>query len=238
MVFERAGLKAFVSVILLVVCCMCVNAGSQDDIAFSVKKEIIRRNPDYKDSRIEVEFKTSSDLFESLDKGGAKLFKLDFPENRRLAGNLVLPVKVYEGSRFLQKVDVRSSVKIYKKILASAARIAKGTVMTGKEIRMIEKDISVLPSSVIFEEGSVTGKETMTFIPEGTVLLEWMFRPVPAVRKGETVDIFSASSGVTVRVKGVVLEDGYSGKVVKVRNISSERTVEGIVRSSSEVEAL
>ncbi|MCX5750018.1 MAG: flagellar basal body P-ring formation chaperone FlgA [Candidatus Saganbacteria bacterium] len=211
----------------------------EENISEAVKNEIVRRNQALEDSRIDVGFKDPDAIFEGLTSKKEKLtYKIGIPENRRLSGNLVIPVNVYAGRNFIEQVNVNCSIKIFKKILVSSAKINKGAILTGKEMSLIEKDISVLPSTVIFEQDSILGKEAMTFIPKGTVLLDWMFKEVPVVRKGDIVELYKAVSGVNVSVKAVVLEDSYLGKNVRVRNLSSQKTVEGIVRSSKEVEAL
>jgi len=45
------------------------------------------------------------------------------------------------------------------------------------------------------------------------------------------------SGGFEVRVNGVALSDGRASEHIRVQNASSQRVVEGIVRSESEVEA-
>lgn len=236
---ERTAKISLLSVILFIVSSVALQARVESDLTDVVRKEVIRRNPSYVDARIEIELKDKDTAFEGIIKqNGQRIYRLDFPENRRLAGNVYLTFSVYEGGHNLGQVYTRSSIKIYKRLLTSAARIKKGTVMTTAEISYVEKDLSNLPSSVIFDVSAVAGKETITFIPQGTVLLDWMFRQVPLVKKGDTVDVFKSSDGIKVSVKALCLADGYAGKTVKVRNLSSDKIIEGIVRSSGEVEAL
>jgi|GEM_PF-2482677 len=239
MVLKNVKIKLLISVILLLAAFGAAFPDDAADIAGAVKKEIIRRNPAYSDARIEIEFKDPDSAFSGLaDLKGKKTYRIDLQENRRLSGSMIVPVSVYENGHPRGRIDLRSSIVIFKDVLVSSARIGKGAQLTSKDIRYSEKNVSVLPSSVLFDKEGVIGKESLTFIPEGTVLLDWMFRQVPTVRKGGTVELFKTVSGISVSAKALALEDSYLGKNVRVKNLSSGKTVDGIVRSSWEVEAL
>jgi flagella basal body P-ring formation protein FlgA len=60
--------------------------------------------------------------------------------------------------------------------------------------------------------------------------------PSNAIHRGQQVTLISGSGDFQVRVGAVALADGRIADRIRVQNLSSQRVVEGIVRSASEVE--
>lgn len=215
------------------------SAKSIDEITSLVKKEILKRDQAYKNCRIDVSFKDGAELLEDLDKRAAKTaFKIVFPENKKFMGRLILPVEVYENGVAVEKVNIRTNIAIVARVASNINKMAKGQTLTADNIGFVEKDISYLPSSAVLDPAKIIGKETTTFIPKGTTLLEWMFRKTPLVKKGDEVVIIKNAKGIMIKARAVALYDGYLGGIVTVRNIDSGKTVEGRVTASGEVEAL
>ena len=63
----------------------------------------------------------------------------------------------------------------------------------------------------------------------GAVLTRGMFRAKKLVHRGDRVTLSMKSGLVAVRVSGIAMSDGARGERVKVKNLSSKRTVDGTV---------
>jgi len=57
-----------------------------------------------------------------------------------------------------------------------------------------------------------------------------------AVKRGQSVTLIADAGGITVRMAGRALNDGLVNERIKVQNLSSGKTVEGIARSAQVVE--
>ena len=55
------------------------------------------------------------------------------------------------------------------------------------------------------------------------------------VQKGKIVDVFASGNGIYVTMKGVALEDGVEGGLVKIKNISSNKTFNAKVLNENSV---
>jgi flagella basal body P-ring formation protein FlgA len=54
--------------------------------------------------------------------------------------------------------------------------------------------------------------------------LKWSnLSKVNLVRRGDVVDVFASGGGIFITMKGVSLDDGVQGGVIKIRNISSDK---------------
>ena len=61
-------------------------------------------------------------------------------------------------------------------------------------------------------------------------------RAPPVVRRGQSVTLVVRNGGLTVRATGVVLADAGLAERVRVRNTTTSRRVEGVIRSADSVE--
>ena len=55
------------------------------------------------------------------------------------------------------------------------------------------------------------------------------------IKKGQQVNIVAEKSGLRVQMTGIALENGHQDEVIRVRNKSSYRVVEGQVINEGEV---
>jgi len=213
-----------------------IPASAQDAsrIESLIKQEIVRRTPSLEKARIEISFKNLKDLSGSAGKD----YKLAYPDNMSLAGDAVIPVDVYMNADFMQRVNLRTSIKIFERVAVSTSRIRRGDLFSLKNIGYAERDTTHLPSNYITNTNKALGRQSSTFVPKGALILDWMPKESPAVRKGETVDLFKRTNGVFAKVRAVAVEDGYINGNIRVRNISSNKVIEGRVVSSGEVEAI
>jgi flagella basal body P-ring formation protein FlgA len=68
------------------------------------------------------------------------------------------------------------------------------------------------------------------------VLTPAMLAAVPLVSRGQQVTLEAQTDGVHIRMGGEALAEAALGQRVRVKNLSSERVVEGVVRSDEVVE--
>lgn len=89
--------------------------------------------------------------------------------------------------------------------------------------------------------GTVPCKSSLTGYQLGASLkanspLKWnQLSKVTLVRKGKIVDVFASGNGIYVTMKGMSLEDGVEGGMVKVRNLSSEKEFQAKVLNENSV---
>jgi len=212
-------------------------AGFEDSVRQQVKDSITARDARLKDSRIEIELKSSGalDRYQKRTGGGFSV-KLEYPANQKLSGSAVLPLKIYEKGKYKETVYLQSRIRIMKNVLAVSDRIRKGEVFTSLNTDYVEKDISHLPAGVIFDRAKVEGKESVTLMPKGTLVLEWMARKTPDVVKGREVTVFSVRGDILAGVSCTALEDGYKGQKIRFKNPTSNKVIEAYITGPSEAQ--
>lgn len=209
-----------------------------DKVQDVLKREIIRRTPSYEKAKIDLSFRDLSEIAVFDGKENLLKFKVSYPENMRFAGEVVIPIDVYSGSDFLRRVNLRTTVKIFSGVLSASQKIKKGDLFSSANVEVSDKEISYLPSDLVFNEKTVVGKQSATYLPKGAVILGWMAKDAPSIKNGSTVDLIKLLNGILVKVKAVAVEDGYINGTIRVKNVDSKKVVEARVLSSREVEAI
>lgn len=229
--------------LLIAVCSLpCAFAGGialKDRAQALIKNELIKNYPAFSDAKIEIEFTPAAhNLLENMQQNSAGIdLKIDFPQNKRLSSNSAVPFDVYNKGRFEKKIYLQSKIKVNKNILVSAGKIKKGGIISDSDIAFLNKDLLLLPDSVFFDPSLVLGKQAKTYIPSGTILLDWMIRGVPVVKKGDIVEVSAKVNGVIVTSKAEAVEDGYLKDMIKIKNLNTKRIIGAIVINSNKVQA-
>lgn len=112
----------------------------------------------------------------------------------------------------------------------------RGTVLTAQDIDVAIREVSSLGSGYYEDPVAVLGKVLTRPGSTGQALHPALLTGSLAVRRGQQVTLLANSGGVLVRMTGTAIADGSIGERIQVRNGSSTRIVEGVVREDGMVE--
>lgn len=82
----------------------------------------------------------------------------------------------------------------------------------------------------------LTGQRLRKDLASGEALTLEALTPSNVIHRGQQVTLIAATGGFEVRMSAVALSDGRLADRIRVQNLSSQRVIEGIVRSNSVVE--
>ena len=85
---------------------------------------------------------------------------------------------------------------------------------------------------MLFRSGLTAGRP----ISGGAFLTNQQLVAAKAVQRGQSVTLVADLGGMSVRMAGKALSDGFINQRVRVENLSSGKIVEGIARSEQVVE--
>lgn len=131
-------------------------------------------------------------------------------------------------------VDVHEIVPV----LVAARALARGAELRGGDLVVEEKSLSGLRRGYLRAGDPYVGMRVVRSVRDGQVMTPALVAAETVVRRGQTVTLVAAGRGLNVAVEGEALADGTLGQRIKVRNMSSNKEVEGIVRSRQRVEIL
>jgi flagella basal body P-ring formation protein FlgA len=123
-------------------------------------------------------------------------------------------------------------------VAVAAHAIVAGSVLTAKDMRVEQHDISELPAGYLDDPAIAVGLTAGRPISGGAFLTNQQLLAAKAVQRGQTVTLIADLGGMSVRMSGKALNDGLVNQRVRVQNLSSGKIVEGIARSEQVVEII
>jgi flagellar basal body P-ring formation protein FlgA len=123
-------------------------------------------------------------------------------------------------------------------VVLTAHALIAGTVLAEKDLVTEEKDLIGLPPGYLNDPSIAVGLTAGRAIAGGTILTNQQLLGAQAVQRGQTVTLIADAGGISVRMEGRALSDGFINQRVRVENLSSGKIVEGIARSPQLVEII
>jgi flagella basal body P-ring formation protein FlgA len=123
-------------------------------------------------------------------------------------------------------------------VTIAARAIIVGSVLSDKDVRVEQRDISELPPGYLDDPTVAVGLTASRPISSGAVITNQFLVAAKAVIRGQTVTLVADAGGMSVRMAGRAMSDGLINQRVKVQNLSSGKIVEGIARSEQVVEII
>ncbi len=123
-------------------------------------------------------------------------------------------------------------------VTLAARAIVTGAVLTAKDVRTEQRDVSELPPGYMDDPTVAIGLTASRPISSGAVITNQYLVAAKAVQRGQEVTLITDIGPMSVRMAGRALSDGFMNQRVKVENLSSGKIVEGIARSTQVVEII
>jgi flagellar basal body P-ring formation protein FlgA len=123
-------------------------------------------------------------------------------------------------------------------VTIAARAIVVGSVLSDKDVRVEQRDISEIPPGYMDDPSVAIGLTASRPISSGAVITNQFLVAAKAVQRGQSVTLVADAGGMSVRMAGRALSDGLVNQRVKVQNLSSGKIVEGIARSEQVVEII
>jgi flagellar basal body P-ring formation protein FlgA len=122
-------------------------------------------------------------------------------------------------------------------VLVARYALPRDAMLTSADFNLQTRRVPGLASDYPANATALTGQRLRMPLSAGEPLSRDALAPAPLVRRGQQVVILAHAEGVEVRMAGVALSDGRIADHIRVQNLSSQRVIEAVVRSDSEVEA-
>lgn len=156
------------------------------------------------------------------------------PAGGRLAANTTVGVRC--GAPRPWKLFVPVRVSITAPVLVAANSLPAGTVLSAGDLTVADRELSKLHYGYLREGEVVTGMVLRRKVAAGQPLRSELLTAPHIVRRNQQVILSSGGGSVHIRMAGTAMSDGRRGQRIRVKNLSSGRIVEGVVRSSEVVE--
>ncbi|MBF0255564.1 MAG: flagellar basal body P-ring formation protein FlgA [Gammaproteobacteria bacterium] len=131
---------------------------------------------------------------------------------------------------------VSASVRAELPVVVASRALARGSLVQHSDVQLQSISSDELLADYLTQLDEASGKRLRRNVSSGEVLNSGMLLIPKAVKYGNQVTLITRVAGLEVRMKGKSLGQGSIGERVAVENLSSQRRVEGIIRSTDLIE--
>lgn len=129
-------------------------------------------------------------------------------------------------------------VSRHEPVVVLGRTVQRGAVLSEQDLRTVERDVTTMTSGYFSEPRVLVGHRLKRSAAAGTALTPALVHRPPTIARGDRITLVSNGGGVSVSAPGEALADARRGERLSVRNLSSGKVVEGVVRDPGIVEVL
>lgn len=151
-----------------------------------------------------------------------------------LSGNTSIGVRCGGPRTWTIFVPVRVSRE--QPVVVVSRSLARDARLNADMLSLVVRDTSQLGFGYFTSLEEVEGLTLRRAVAAGTIVSPSLVAVPPAIRQGELVTLIAQRTGIAIRAPGRALSDARIGDTLRVRNLSSDRVVEGVVMGPGEVQ--
>ena len=148
--------------------------------------------------------------------------------------NKIAKSVMIEKHEYLQKTKKHSIPKNIKKVFVLKYSKLKGDTIKKSDLVLSEKN-KAMSNGAINDLQSILGKRLKKSMREGAVLKANHLKPDWLVHKNQRIIIEHSIGAISVKMEGIALSNGAKGDRVLAKNISSNKIIEGFVKSAKKI---
>ena len=163
-----------------------------------------------------------------------------------------LETSLAPGARFIGKttVGVRcdspkpwalyvpATINAYELVFQTRRPIPRNHILTADDLSAVKTDLSKLNRGYYTQQKDLLGMQTRNSLSQSQILNPGLVKAPHLVKRGEQVALVAGGTRFAIRMQGQALADGAEGDQVRVKNLSSNRIVEGTVTGQGTVTVL
>lgn len=191
----------------------------------------VEKNMFWPEGALRVEF---PDSISDVTLSGEKIdCQVQSKRNEDFIGNTSFTVRFYENGELLGKQTVRVRLEVLMDVVVSSRALRRNTEIGRGDIRLVERWFARPPLNIISSQDDVVGKKLRASIKPNTEITGNMLEEIPVVQKGKPVKIVIQNDLMGMTTIGMSEQDGMRGELIKVRNVSSKKTIYARVMDTS-----
>ncbi len=146
------------------------------------------------------------------------------PSNPSILGSSRFSIIFRVNNTVVKNMSVRGKIEALAQVVVCAGNLNRGEILRPQHLQTALMDISSIETPS-FEPNDLIGKKLKRSLRAGSPVLLSMVETLPIVRRGERVKIVINSGPLHLTATGLANSDGAMDEMIRVRNISSNKTI-------------
>lgn len=205
---------------------------SRESMALKIKRNLMERMPWPKD-KVEVAVHIPSG--ELLPSKGRITLDVELPRRFAFLGKESFLVKILLDDEDYKSLWVKSDIRLYTDMVLAKRPLLRNEILGVEDLAVERKLVTSLRKGIFNEVSELTGMRARRKINKGAVIMESDISMPPLLKRGSMVTILAEKGSLTISTRGKVMEKGFKGKIVRVKNVSSKKVVMAEVVDSKTV---
>lgn len=170
-----------------------------------------------------------------LGNGDIKLIfpRIGMGKNKK---QIYLPVNIVVDGDIFKSIGLMFNINKFKSVVVAKNGIKQGQLISPDSVELENIETTQLSGQAFSNVNDVIGKIAKKSLSSGNIVTIETVENVYAVSKGDNVIIQIKSSGLKITAKGICMENGGYGDMVKVVNEDTKKVLYGNVIDSGTVE--
>lgn len=132
-------------------------------------------------------------------------------------------------------VYISAQINLFGKIIQTTSPLTKGHILKDSDLHAVEEDLSRIKYGYFTSKENLIGKQLKRRLPQNRIIKANYVKAPTLVKRGELVSIIAENTGYSVKMSGTAMKSGARGERIQVKNSSSKRIVEGIIKEAGVV---
>ena len=134
------------------------------------------------------------------------------------------------------KIFVSVQIKQFEQVWVTTSAISRGTILSNKNVAVENREISFTHSEYFNQQHSPLGLMAKRPLRKGDIIQVLALEKPMAVKRGDRVVVVARLNGLEIRTAATALSSAAEGDRIRVRNLSSNKELEGILSKNSVVQ--
>lgn len=202
-------------------------------ICDAVKRHIQANSP-WRSDQMKIKPITYSQDVTVVD--GQLSFRVKSPKHSDWLGSIPFTVSVFVDGRIAKKVTVPVTIEVWSDVALAAIPLGKYQIIEAKHVRIEKMNLARVPENAVLRIEQAVGSRTNRNIAVNSILRCDQLELPPVVKRGDVVQVVAESKRMKVSVKARAKESGAIGKIIRVQNLRSKKTIYAQVVDSKTVQ--
>ena len=195
--------------------------------------DYVERNHPWPSGNVRVNFPVK--LFDIVLPQDSVTFEVAGRPEADFIGDAYLMVKFYSEGTIVKEETVRIAMEVLTDVVVSKKELVKNHKIAVEDVSVLKKWLRRIPANVVTIPSDVVGKILTLNIRQNSEITKNIIRTPSLVKKGNVVRIVLDNYSLNVTTIGISEEDGAMDKVIRVKPLSSNRTIYARVTGDSQV---
>ncbi len=157
----------------------------------------------------------------------------EFSNERKKTGNTLVKASCNSAVRWRMNIPVK--ITLFQDVLVLKHPVIRSQSIDEEDVIVKKMDEKYLVKGFYTQVDQLRLLETRRNLNAATVLSPSNLKAKHLIKSGQQVTIQINVTGIGIKASGTALHSASKGQLIKVRNNSSLKTIEGIVKSASTV---